>query len=136
MMNKVKHCTENKACHKYCSNKQPLFSVCAQTLWAVFDVWRVRIITEHKQNCWWVVPSMHCCILFCIKENTQTQTGSHTYTEYSPVSKVTGYSMDDHHSITESDCSERLTIYIHLVSWSRMNGVLSPGPLQCSTADA
>jgi len=72
---------------------------------------------------------MHYCILFCIKENTQTHTGSHTYTEYSPVSTVTGYSMGYHHLITERDCSEMLTIYFHLVSWSRMNGVLSPGPL-------
>ena len=51
------------------------------------------------------------------------------YKEHSPVSEVTDYNMDDHHSVTESDCSERLTIYVHLVSWSRMNGVLSPGLL-------
>jgi len=63
---------------------------------------------------------MHYCILFCIKENTQTQTGSHTYTQHSPVCKVTGYSMDDRHSTTESDCSDRLAIYFHLVFWSRM----------------
>jgi len=70
---------------------------------------------------------MHYFILFCIKENTRM--GSCTYTEYGPVNKVTGCSMDNHHSVTESDCSYKLTIYFYLVSWSRLNGNLSPGPL-------
>jgi hypothetical protein len=134
MMNKVKHCTENTACHRYCSNKHSLCSVCAHRhYWLYLRYERSgQLLSTSKTVGEWCLP----CIIayYFVLKKTQARTGSRTYTEYSPVSKVTGYSKDDHHSITESDWSEKLTVYFNLVSWSRMNGVLSPGPIYCSTA--
>jgi hypothetical protein len=98
MKNKVKHCTE------LVTNTAVTSTHCVQCVHrdVTGSIWCMK-----GQDNYWAQVKLLVSGVF------HAHTGSHTYTEYSPVSKVTGYSKDDHHSITESEWREKPTISIY-----------------------